>query len=304
VNLPLRTQERVVGVLHVALDYEHVFSDREIQLLTAVSEIAGTAVDRAMVLDTLEQRVAKRTHELAKANESLTELDRLKTKFISDISHELRTPITNLSLYLDLLEQGLPERREQYTIVLQRQVSRLTTMLEDILNISRLDMGKIRLNIAAQDVNGIVQQVAADFQNHPNGDITLSIELHQGLPSILGDQKQMIQILTNVLNNAFSYTQAGSIRIATSWDDAQNYVRIEIKDTGIGIPPRELDHVFDRFYRASNVSQSTMPGTGLGLSLVKELVDLHHGHIEISSELNVGTTVTLFIPMAPLFSAA
>ncbi|MFO7681756.1 MAG: GAF domain-containing protein [Chloroflexota bacterium] len=304
VNLPLRTQERVVGVLHVALDYEHIFSDREIQLLTAVSEIAGTAVDRAMVLDTLEQRVAQRTHELANANQRLTELDRLKTKFISDISHELRTPITNLSLYLDLLEQGLPERREQYTAVLHRQVNRLATMIEDILNISRLDMGKIKLNIAALDVNQVIEEVAADFQNQVDINVTLSTELHPDIPFILGDRKQIAQILTNLLNNAINYTPAGFIRVTTSWNDSQNRVCIEVKDSGVGIPPRELDHVVDRFYRASNVSQSTMPGTGLGLSLVKELVELHHGDLEIDSELNVGTTVTLSIPMTPLLSTA
>ncbi|MBE2220937.1 MAG: GAF domain-containing protein [Anaerolineae bacterium] len=297
INLPLWVQERVVGVLYVAMDRRHDFSDREVKLLTAVAEIAATAIDRAIVLDTLEQRIVARTRELAKANERLTELDRLKTKFVSDVSHELRTPTTNLSLYLDLLARGKPERREQYMAVLRQQVDRLTTMIEDILNISRLDMGKIKLHVIPININHLVQQVVESFEDKIDPELALSTQFQPNLPQILGDEKQIVLVLANLLNNAMDYTQTGSVRIATLWDEAHERVCIEVEDTGIGIPTRELDHVFERFYRASNVSQSTMPGTGLGLSFVKELVDMHHGDIEITSELNKGTRVALYLPV-------
>ncbi len=303
INLPLRVQERVVGVFSVGLDRLHDFSDTEVKLLTAVSEIAGTAIDRAIVLNTLEQRIVARTRELANANERLTELDRLKTKFVSDVSHELRTPITNLSLYLDLMKRGKPERREQYADILRQQVDRLITMIEDILSISRLDMGKTKLHIVSLDINKIVQQVVEKCAAQMDGNTRLLIEFHPDMPLILGDEIQIAQVLTNLLNNAIAYTQNGLVCIATHWDGVQNRVGVEVKDTGMGIPPRELDHVFDRFYRASNVSQSTMPGTGLGLSLVKELVDLHRGEIEIESEINTGTTIIIHLPIAPRFSA-
>ena len=303
INLPLRVQERVVGVFNVGLDKLHDFSDTEVKLLTAVAEIAGTAIDRAIVLDTLEQRVVARTWELAKVNERLTELDRLKTKFVSDVSHELRTPITNLSLYLDLMKRGKPERREQYAAVLRQQVDRLAIMLEDILNISRLDMGKTKLHIVALDVNKIVQQVVEKCAAQMDDNTHLLIEFYPDMPLILGDAIQVAQVLKNLLNNAISYTPNGSIHIKTCWDAVQNRACVVIKDTGIGIPARELDHVFDRFYRGSNVSQSTMPGTGLGLSLVKELVDLHRGEIEIESEIDTGTTIIIHLPIAPRLSA-
>jgi GAF domain-containing protein len=303
INLPLWVGERVVGVLYVGLDRAHVFSEAEIKLLTAVSEIAGTAIDRAIVLNTLEQRIALRTQELGQANERLTELDRLKTKFVSDVSHELRTPITNLSLYLDLLIRGKPERRDQYAAVLRQQVDRLTNIIEDILNISRLDMGKIKLSILLLDVNRVIQQVVGQFEAQIDENVVLLTEFHQEIPFILGDEQLIIQILTNLLTNAVAYTQHGSICIGTFWDDIQKQACIEIKDTGMGIPPQELGHVFERFYRASNVSQSTMVGTGLGLSLVKELIELHHGEISIESEINTGTTVTLYLPISPRLSA-
>ena len=304
INLPLRVQERVVGVFNVSLDRLHDFSDREVKLLTAVSEIAGTAIDRAIVLDTLEQRISLRTQELAQANERLTELDRLKTKFVSDVSHELRTPITNLSLYLDLLVRGKAERHDQYVAVLRQQIDRLTIIIEDILSISRLDMGKIKLTILPVDVNRVVQQVAVQFESQLDENVSLFTDYQQEMPFILGDETLIAQMVTILLHNAVAYTPTGSIHIMTLWQKEQKRVCIEIKDTGIGIPRQELEHLFVRFYRASNVSQSTIPGTGLGLSLVKELLDLHHGTIELSSEVNSGTVVTLSLPHTPRLPAA
>ncbi len=298
IGLPLQTQEKIIGVLHVSHDYQHVFSDLEIQLLTAVSEIAGTAIDRAVVLDTLEQRVALRTQELAQANERLTELDKLKTKFISDISHELRTPITNLSLYIDLFERGRPERREQYLSVLRHQIDRLVSMIEDILNISRLDMGRIELTLAPVDLNPLMLQVVASFEDRVNESISLIGQPNEELPVVMGDTQRLMQILELILNNAVEYTQEGRILVQASWEQSKNRVCLEVVDTGVGIPPDELPHIFERFYRGSNVSQSTIAGTGLGLPLAKQLMNLHHGEIEVDSQLGKGTTVRLCFPIA------
>jgi signal transduction histidine kinase len=201
------------------------------------------------------------------------------------------------------MKRGKPERREQYAAVLRQQVDRLAIMLEDILNISRLDMGKTKLHIVSLDVNKIVQQVVEKCAAQMDGHTRLQLQLHPDMPLILGDEEQVAQVVTNLLNNAISYTQNGLIHIKTCWDDVQNRICVVIEDTGIGIPAREIDHVFDRFYRGSNVSQLTMPGTGLGLSFVKELVDLHRGEIEIESEINEGTTIIIHLPIAPRFSA-
>ena len=137
-TVPLRTHEGVVGVLHVGLERPHDFSAEEVHLLTAIAEIAGSALQRANLLETLEQRVAERTRMLAEANEQLKVLDRLKDQFISNVSHELRTPLTNIKLHLSLLERRGTDALGRYLPTIQRETERLRRLIEDLLDLSRL----------------------------------------------------------------------------------------------------------------------------------------------------------------------
>ena len=135
-GLPLIAQKQTIGVLGIGRKTE--ITDSELNLLAAVGDIAANALQRAQIVETLEQRVAERTHELAEANDRLQELDRLKSKFVSEVSHELRTPVTNLKLHLELLERGKPEKRAQYMTTLKQQADQLAQLIEDILSLSRL----------------------------------------------------------------------------------------------------------------------------------------------------------------------
>ncbi|MFQ5399376.1 MAG: GAF domain-containing protein [Anaerolineae bacterium] len=298
--LPLRAQERVVGVMHVSLMEPHRFSDTEVGLLTAISEMAGSALDRATVLETLEQRVIERTRELAEANKRLQELDQLKSKFVSDVSHELRTPITNLSLYVDLLEQGKPEKRKQYISILQKQATRLATLVEDILNLSRLEMGAAKPQLAPVDLNQVVRQiVTAHLPRAEAADLDLRVDLQSDLPPVNGERNQLAQVVTNLLVNAINYTSAGNIWVSTSWDSASEQACLMVKDTGLGILPEDLEHLFERFYRGQQASQSNIPGTGLGLAITKEIIDLHGGRIEVESEAAVGSTFRVWLNPSP-----
>ena len=300
ISLPLQTQTQVIGVLHVNVSETRDFSREEINLLTAVSEIAASALGRAMLLETLEQRVTTRTHELAEANERLQELDRLKSKFVSDVSHELRTPITNLSLYLDLLQHGRQDRRGQYEAILRKQVDRLNSLIDDTLQLSRLDMGKTQMQLAPQDVNKIVAECVADIQSlaEKADSVQILAQLSPNLPPILGDKEQLEVVLQNLLQNALAYTPKGVIRVGTQ-TGSQDTICITVDDTGTGIAAADLPHIFERFYRGTAVSQSTLPGTGLGLSIAREIVQKHHGDIRVESQIGVGTTFTLCLPTAP-----
>lgn len=297
IALPLRTQNHIVGVMHVGLPERHTFTNAEIRLLTAASEIAGTALERAMVLETLEQRVMERTEELERANQQLTKLDQLKSKFVSDVSHELRTPITNLNLYLDLLMQGKPEKQAQYMDIIRRQGARLITLIEDILNLSRLEMGQGRIAFALIDLNELIEQVSAVHHAVAEAaNLQLLMELEDGLPLILAERNQLAQVITNLLNNAINYTPSGWVKIGTHWDHVSQQTYLFVSDSGMGIAPEELPHLFERFYRGDRVSQARIPGTGLGLAIVKDIVQFHGGEIQIESVINQGTTFRVYLP--------
>ena len=298
VHLPLNTQNQVVGVMHVGLGEQRQILEKEIHLLTAVSEIAGTAIERALMMQTLEQRVSERTSELADANERLKELDRLKSKFVADVSHELRTPIANLMLYLDLIEQGDPRRQERYLTVLRQQAERLTNLIEDTLNLSVIELGKDKISFHAFDLNQVVDVVTtAHLPSVEAANLELSVQLEPELPRLYGERNQMAQVVANLLANAINYTQEGQIKISTEWHDETSDVWLLFADSGMGIAPEDMDHLFDRFYRGKSVAQSTKPGTGLGLAIVKEIIDLHAGKIIVKSEVGVGTTFIVKLPV-------
>lgn len=298
ISLPLRAQDHIVGVMDVSLAEVHTFNETEVRLLTAISEIAGSALDRAMVLETLEQRVTERTRELAAANEQLKELDRLKTKFVSDVSHELRTPITNLGLYLDLLARGPSEKREHYLSVLRGQTARLANLIEAILSLSRFDMGKVTAVLSPIDLNKLVNEVVAvQLPNATAMGLALTVNLQSDLPLIDGESSQLTQVIMNLLANAINYTPAGEIQVSTGWNRSKAQVCLTIRDTGIGIDPGDRPYLFDRFYRGRFASQSNIPGAGLGLAIVKEIVHLHQGQIEVQSQVGVGTTFCIWLPV-------
>ena len=225
------------------------------------------------------------------------ELDRLKDQFISDVSHELRTPITNLSLYIGFLERATKEKSSEYLSIIKSETRRLTVLLEDILDLSRLarkNPDLIELNPV--DLNEIIQQVvSANKLLAVTSGLNLEFQPGENIPPVLGDENLIARVITNLVSNAIRYTPGGAITAKSFLDDHK--VCIQVKDTGIGIPSEDMPHIFDRFYRGRKVSQTKIHGTGLGLAIVKEIVDLHEGTIEVISEENRGTTVNIWFPL-------
>lgn len=296
IGLPLRAQGRIVGVILISLAERHTYSQVEVRLLTAISDIAGSALDRALVLETLEQRVADRTHELAEANEQLQALDKLKSKFISDMSHELRTPITNLGLYVDLLRQGRPEKQAYYLDVLRKQISRLGQLMEDILSLSRLEMSRDPISFTRVDFNQLIKQNIEALQVRLEAaDLHLVHDLEPDLPPVYGEPNQLGQIVSNLLSNAINYAPQGEVLVRTFRAEPDT-ICFEVKDNGVGIAEEEQPLIFQRFYRGQQMGQSNVPGTGLGLAIVQEVVSLHGGRMEFESRLNEGSTFRVWLP--------
>ena len=279
----------------------------------ATSNLENALRDLRQINLELDQRVEKRTRELAQANQQLErqaeeladanaqlrQLDELKSKFVSDVSHELRTPISNLAIYLEMLEERGPEKRGRYLAVLREETDRLKNLVSDVLDLSKMEMSTSEIEFARVDFNQIVDRVvtANQIQAQAKG-IQLSFVPDSDLPSISLDVDQISQVLNNLVGNAINYTpEGGSVNISTKSLPALNQIVLEVEDTGMGISPKDIPHLFERFYRGQQTGQSTIPGTGLGLAITKEIIDMHDGHIDVKSEVGVGSNFTVYLPV-------
>jgi PAS domain S-box-containing protein len=246
----------------------------------------------------LELRVIERTAELEQANQRLTELDRLKTKFISDVSHELRTPLAVLNTRVYLLQHAGPEKHGEYLTALKQQIERLTHFVNTILDLSRLELGADRITFGPVNLNDIAEQVVNTLSPRAEmAGLTMDFQMGDALPPVRGELNQLAQVATNLTANAINYTTNGSIHIRTGLDEQRDRVCLEVQDTGIGIHPDDQAHLFERFYRGERAGQSNIPGSGLGLSIVKEIVDMHSGSIEMESEVGKGTLFRVWLPV-------
>lgn len=232
------------------------------------------------------------------------ELDRMKDMLIYDVSHELRTPITSIRLYSELLKAAPSERQDRFLSVIMEQSALLTRLVEDILDLSRLTVSKTR-RVAFEDtnLNALVEQAfMAHIPVAEDAGIQLVFEPDPDLPMLRAEQSQIARMVTNLVSNAIRYTPQGHVLLQTCHQD--NRVCLIVQDTGVGIEPQDLPHVFERFYRGRNVRQSGIPGTGLGLAIVKEIVNLHDGTIEIESVVGKGTSFRIWLPVISPGSSA
>lgn len=225
------------------------------------------------------------------------ELDRLKDLFVSDVSHELRTPTTNIGLYLELLEGAPPAKRVEYIDVLKEQSKLLMKLVDDILDLSRLTIGKKKgIQFKQVDLNTLTERVIA--AHRPLADATgLALEFKPdiNLLPVWGEQNQLARLVNNLISNAIRYTEEGDVIVRTI--QTENHICLEVFDTGMGIDPEDEPHLFERFYRGRRVRQTKVHGTGLGLAIVKEIVDLHDSTIEVRSEVGRGSSFVINFPI-------
>ena len=233
--------------------------------------------------------------ELANFYQGLQELDRLKSKFISDVSHELRTPVTNMLLYLDLIETGKPEKRKQYEAALRDQVARFADLIEGISNLSRLQEEQVGVAFGTVDLNGVVDLVVNELQPRAvEAGLTLTFDPGRDPLLVRGAADQLRQVAVHLLKNAIDYTPAGNVLVTTG--RYNNFVYLRVGDTGRGIDPVDMGHVFERFYRGRGVSH--IPGSGLGLAVVDRVIRMHGGTVEMESRAGEGTTLTINLPVS------
>jgi signal transduction histidine kinase len=303
VGAPLRAHGAIIGFLHLHSRTPGFFNTLHGERLQIFADQTAIAIENAQLYAEvrhraveLEQRVDERTAELTTAYAQLQELDYLKSKFIADMSHELRTPVSNLNLRLHLLERDTPEKQSEHIRILKNQFTRLNQLLENILDFSKLDKNGTTSNpVEVVDLNALIEEELTTLQ--PRADaagLALIFIPDPALPLINGRASELSRMILNLATNAINYTPSGKVEIRTGCDEQQVYM--EVRDTGVGITPEDLPHLFQRFYRGQQVGSSNIPGTGLGLNIVQGIVQMHGGTIEVESEIDKGSTFRVRLP--------
>jgi PAS domain S-box-containing protein len=229
------------------------------------------------------------------------ELDRMKDEFVSLVSHELRTPLTSIKGYVDLLIDGdageVTEEQKEFLEIVKNNSDRLVLLVNDLLDVSRIEAGRINLRMQPVDLAGCIDEVATSLRPlMEQKRQSLKLEVSADLPQVRADRDRVVQIMTNLLSNAHKYTLEGgavTVRAQASEDEVQ----VEVSDTGVGMTADERDKLFTKFFRAQNPATQNVSGTGLGLNIVKSLVEKQGGRIWVTSEPMEGST--LYSPSPP-----
>jgi signal transduction histidine kinase len=220
-------------------------------------------------------------------------LDQMKSDFINRASHELRTPLTSAILMAELLQHGgTQEETTEYLSTLMRELNRQKDLINRLLLAGRLESGKMKLDAVSMDLMPVLNEsIQAVKAMAATRDISIKLEVERTSIKVLGEAGGLSQVFINLINNAVKFSPGGkAVEILVSIADAEREVKISITDHGLGIPPESISHLFERFYRARNVTVAEIPGSGVGLYIVKSIVDELGGKIEVKSELNQGTT--------------
>ncbi len=231
----------------------------------------------------------------------LGELDRLKAEFVSMASHELKTPLNVILGYLTLLDDGvygpLNDKQREVVHTLERQSHSLNRLVRQLLDVSKYDAGGATLSLHPLNTRAFF----AELENslvviaHQRG-VTFSVTAAVGMPAeVWWDRDRMTEAIGNLVTNACKFTPRGGV-VALHGDGEPGVVRIEVRDSGVGIPAAELPHVFRKFFQAGNQEATSVAGTGLGLAIVRGIVEAHGGSVHVSSEVGVGTTFTILLP--------
>ncbi len=255
--------------------------------------------------------------ELQRAVEHLRELDKLKSNFLATVSHELRTPLTSVIGFAEMLLQGiageLNEEQNEYVTTIFDRGEELLRLITQILEMSRMEMGMVHLSVAAVAITDMAERsLDAVKLGAERADVTVRHEIEADLPIVTADADKVHQVLVNLLNNAIKFTREGGEVVITAktapikrpfeeedffGDEEHDAVAISVRDTGIGIPEEQLGRIFEAFYQVDASSTREHGGAGLGLSIVKKLIEAHGGDVWARSAIGVGTTFTFTLPI-------
>ena len=287
---PMWVGSRLIGWLVVNCTRPRTWTANDVAIVRALARTLGAALLQAQTYQQ-ELEIIRR----------LRELDQVKSDFVSSVSHELRTPLTSIIGYLDMLVEGdagaLNDEQLQLAEVVDRNSRRLLALIEDLLILSRIESGSTRPQSTPVDLASVVADVhRAVLPILGARELDVVIDVPDDLGCVLGDGGQLERVLFNLVTNAVKFTPEGG-RVSIVGSAADGLARLSVSDSGIGIPEEEQAHLFTRFFRASTAREHAIQGTGLGLVIVKSIVENHGGTISVASLVDVGTTVTVELPL-------
>jgi signal transduction histidine kinase len=297
-SLPLRVGERCVGVLNVnRINHPEPFQEHHREILNLFAEHVGAVIDRAEVMD----RLGKRSRELEEDNQRLSETNRMKDVFLSTATHELKTPLTSVIAYAELLDEnegGLNrDQRREFLRRLRAEAERLLGLIDDILDLSRIESGKLTLRKAAIALNEVTH-AAVETTRAMAGKrgIEIAEELTDSMPPLALDEVKMRQVFVNLLVNAIKFSPESSpVKIATLREP--KFLLVEVRDHGPGIAPEDATHIFELFGQGVPGKEHEAGGLGIGLHLVKRITELHGGHVGVNSVPGQGSNFWVRLPL-------
>lgn len=310
VIVPLFVNRMLTGLVLLGdkLSGEPYLSD-EVDYLAAIAPQAATALENARLYrqsqefgERLREEVEHATRELAAANIQLKDIDKAKTEFMNIASHQLYTPLTALRGYLSMLSEGdfgsIPEKQQPVMEILEKSTTRLIELVKSLLDISRIESGRLELNLESVNMVTMVRDIVRDLM--PNALAKrLRLTFHnppQLLPHVVADAQRLRQVVLNIIDNAIKYTESGRIDVTIAQTGTD--LVIEVQDTGKGIAGEEIPKLFNKFSRVGGASRFHTEGTGLGLYVAKQIVEEHHGSIRVTSPgTGKGSTFILELPV-------
>ena len=293
VDLPYHDHSgQIAGILHLVQD------------VTEMGMVDQQLAQHRNELRLLRDQMARQNLELAAANAELRRLDEIKSTFVSVAAHELRTPLSPIRGYVEVLleeELGpLNDGQHEYLEIVRRSVDRLLNTTNNLLDVTRIEAGRVELVLQPTDLPALVETVAAECAPQLEARAQrLTLRISPGLPPALCDKTRATQVIGNLLSNASKYTpRDGLISIGLALAEEEGFLQVSVADNGVGIPVEDQPELFARFFRARNAALSSASGTGLGLYIARSLVELHGGRIWFESEPGEGSTFYVTFPIA------
>jgi signal transduction histidine kinase len=299
-ELALPTRQLSLATIAVAIPAGGAISP-DSDILDSFVERITLAVENASLYRTLADRsqdLQRAYSDLATAHQELLSVDEMKTNFLANVSHELRTPLTSIRSFSELLlaYEDDPEVQKEFLRIISTESERLTRLVNDVLDISRIEAGHMDWKMDSIDVSDLLSDLGRTFAPLITlADLTFDIHIDDELTRVYGDRDRLHQVIANLLNNAMKFTRGGGT-ITLRGERVVDEIRIAVTDTGIGVAAADQERIFEKFQQVGDTLTDKPRGTGLGLAICRDIVEHHQGHLWVDSAPGVGSTFTVALP--------